>query len=62
MYFQDAFDGLERLKDLCPAIPVHCIFGKRIDMVYVHRRRQYRRQLNRTFSLMRLAPQKCKQL
>ncbi|OSD01867.1 alpha/beta-hydrolase [Trametes coccinea BRFM310] len=29
----DAHASLERLKDLCPAIPVHCIFGGQIDMV-----------------------------
>lgn len=31
--YQDAFDGLDRLKELCPVIPVHCIFGERYDLM-----------------------------
>ncbi|KAM5530942.1 hypothetical protein V8D89_015387 [Ganoderma adspersum] len=33
VYYQDAGDGLDRLKDICPAIPVHCIFGDRPDII-----------------------------
>ncbi|KAJ7463440.1 alpha/beta-hydrolase [Mycena galericulata] len=33
IYHQDGVDGNERLKDLCPRIPVHCIFGAEIDLV-----------------------------
>jgi hypothetical protein len=33
LYFEDAFDSLDRLKELCSAIPVHSIFGTEIDLV-----------------------------
>jgi len=33
LYFEDAFDCLERLKDLCATIPVHTILGTKIDLV-----------------------------
>ncbi|KAI0316911.1 alpha/beta-hydrolase [Amylostereum chailletii] len=33
VYHQDGIDSLDWLKELCPAIPVHCIFGGRLDMV-----------------------------
>jgi len=33
IYHQDGVDGNERLKDLCPRIPVHCIFGAEIDLI-----------------------------
>jgi len=33
MYHQDGVDGNERLEDLCPKIPVHCIFGAEIDLI-----------------------------
>ena len=36
MYYKDAGDGLERLKDLCSAIPVHCVFGDRPDIMCGH--------------------------
>lgn len=35
IYHQDGLDSLERLKELCPIIPVHCILGSRIDLVSV---------------------------
>ncbi|KAI9060876.1 alpha/beta-hydrolase [Trametes sanguinea] len=31
--YDDAHASLERLKELCPAIPVHSVFGGQIDMV-----------------------------
>ena len=34
-YNEDGFDSLDRLKDVCSAIPVHCIFGEREDVMYV---------------------------
>ncbi|EIN09173.1 alpha/beta-hydrolase [Punctularia strigosozonata HHB-11173 SS5] len=33
IFHQDGIDSLERLKELCPAIPVHCIFGGKSDLV-----------------------------
>ena len=36
VYYKDAGDGLERLKDLCSAIPVHCVFGDRPDIMCGH--------------------------
>ncbi|PIL24611.1 hypothetical protein GSI_12495 [Ganoderma sinense ZZ0214-1] len=33
VYYKDAGDGLERLKDVCPTIPVHCILGDRFDII-----------------------------
>ncbi|KAI1791877.1 alpha/beta-hydrolase [Ganoderma leucocontextum] len=30
---QDSVDTLERLKDICPVIPVHCVFGDRTDLI-----------------------------
>ncbi|KAJ7104443.1 alpha/beta-hydrolase [Mycena belliarum] len=33
MYEQDGVDAIERLRDLCSRIPVHCIFGAEIDLV-----------------------------
>ncbi|KAI0730568.1 alpha/beta-hydrolase [Earliella scabrosa] len=32
-YNEDGFDSLDRLKDVCPAIPVHCVFGEREDVI-----------------------------
>ena len=32
VYFEDAFDSLDRLKDLCSTIPVHTILGTRKDL------------------------------
>jgi hypothetical protein len=37
VYFEDAFDSLDRLKELCASIPVHTILGSDIDLVYVLR-------------------------
>lgn len=31
----DAYIGLERLKEICPVMPVHCVFGQINNMVYV---------------------------
>jgi len=33
IYFEDAFDSLDRLKDLCHTIPVHTILGTNQDLV-----------------------------
>jgi len=33
VYFEDAFDSLDRLKELCASIPVHTILGSDIDLV-----------------------------
>ncbi|TFK86474.1 alpha/beta-hydrolase [Polyporus arcularius HHB13444] len=33
IYHQDGFDSLDRLGDICPMIPVHCIFGEKEDVV-----------------------------
>ncbi|KAJ6498321.1 alpha/beta-hydrolase [Mycena vulgaris] len=33
IYHQDGVDANERLKALCPKIPVHCVFGAEIDLV-----------------------------
>ncbi|KAJ7320733.1 alpha/beta-hydrolase [Mycena albidolilacea] len=33
IYHQDGVDANERLKDICPRIPVHCVFGAEIDLV-----------------------------
>ncbi|KAJ7621153.1 alpha/beta-hydrolase [Roridomyces roridus] len=33
VYHQDGVDANELLKELCPRIPVHCIFGAEIDLV-----------------------------
>ncbi|KAJ6456447.1 alpha/beta-hydrolase [Mycena sanguinolenta] len=33
IYHQDGVDGNECLSDLCPRIPVHCVFGSEIDLV-----------------------------
>ena len=33
VYYKDAEDGLERLKDVCRTIPVHCILGDRFDIM-----------------------------
>ncbi|KAK7012836.1 alpha/beta-hydrolase [Favolaschia claudopus] len=33
IYHQDGVDANDRLKDICPKIPVHCIFGSEIDLV-----------------------------
>ncbi|KAJ7759148.1 alpha/beta-hydrolase [Mycena metata] len=33
IYHQDGVNANERLKDICPKIPVHCIFGAEIDLV-----------------------------
>ena len=32
-YYEDAFDSLDRLKDLCLTIPVHTVLGKNKDLV-----------------------------
>lgn len=32
-YHQDAIDGVERLTELCPILPIHCIFGEKTDLI-----------------------------
>ncbi|KAJ6511479.1 alpha/beta-hydrolase [Mycena vitilis] len=32
-YYQDAIDGVDRLTEICAALPVHCIFGEKNDLV-----------------------------
>jgi hypothetical protein len=35
IYYQDAIDAINRVSELCQAIPVHTISGSKIDIVYV---------------------------
>ncbi|KAJ7185663.1 alpha/beta-hydrolase [Mycena filopes] len=32
-YYQDALDGVDRLTELCPVLPIHCIFGEKNDLI-----------------------------